>query len=94
MHNFFYYVSTVVLLYTMSFDVKAGMIEDLQAKGEVKAVAPCAVKGERLTCIVLQHEGSLYSVAGVEKDGDFYAKYIAKQVEGRWVIVWVYGTEV
>ena len=94
MPNLFYYVSTVALLFSMSMDVKAGMIEDLQSKGDIKAVVECTVRRESLTCIVVAYEGSLYSVAGFEKEGDFLARYIAKQVEGRWVVVWVYGTEV
>jgi len=90
MRNLPYYLAAVVLLVTMSMPVKAQTPSDLE-NGEQKGVAPCTVNGESLTCVIVEWNGNIYSIAGFVKDGDFYARYIGKQVKDKWVIVWVYG---
>lgn len=93
MRNLPYYLAAVVLLVTMSFPVKAQTPDDLE-NGEQKGVAPCTVHGEQLTWVIVEWKGNTYSIAGFVKDGDFYARYIGRQSNGKWVIVWSYGQTV
>ena len=88
--NFLYYLAATILMLTMSFPAKAQTPDDLE-KGEQKGVASCTVNGESLTCVIVEWNGNVYSIAGFVKDGDFYARYIGLQSNGKWVIVWSYG---
>jgi len=90
MRNIPYYLAAMALMVSMSLSAKATTPDELQ-KGEVKAVTPCVVNGEQLHCLIIQHNGENYSMAGFVKDNNFYARYIGKQVKDKWVIVWVYG---
>jgi len=72
---------------TMSVPVKSQTPDDL-AKGEQKGVASCTVKGESLTCVVVKHNGITYAIAGFVKNGDFYERYVGREVNKTWVIVW------
>lgn len=88
--NLMYYIGLILVLVAMSFPAKAQTPLDLE-KGEQKGVVPCTVNGESLTCVIVEWNGNIYSIAGFVKDGDFYARYIGRQSNGKWVIVWTYG---
>ena len=88
--NLKYYLALVMILVMSQMPAKATTPDELQ-KGEVKSVTPCVVNGEQLHCLIIQHKGENYSMAGFVKEGNFYARYIGKQVKDKWVIVWVYG---
>lgn len=90
MRNLPYYLAAVALLVTMSMPAKAQTPDDLE-NGEQKGVVHCTVNGESLTCVIVEWKGNTYSIAGFVKDGDFYARYVGRQSNGKWVIVWSYG---
>lgn len=88
--NIKWYIGLILVLVMSQMPAKAQTPLDLE-KGEQKGVVPCTVNGESLTCVIVEWNGNIYSIAGFVKDGDFYARYIGKQVKDKWVIVWVYG---
>ena len=67
--NFLYYLAATILMLTMSFPAKAQTPDDLE-KGEQKGVASCTVNGESLTCVIVEWNGNVYSIAGFVKDGE------------------------
>lgn len=90
MTNLKLYIALVVIVMCMMCPVKAMSPDELE-KGKQLGVAPCVVRQEKLLCILIEYKKETYSIAGYVKDGDFYARYVAKQIKGNFVIVWSYG---
>lgn len=88
--NMKWYIGLILVLVMSQMPAKAQTPLDLE-KGEQKGVTSCTVNGESLTCVIVEWSGNIYSIAGFVKDGDFYARYIGRQSNGKWVIVWTYG---
>lgn len=91
--NIKWYIGLFLILVMSQMPSRAQTPDDLE-NGEQKGVAPCTVHGEQLTCVIVEWKGNTYSIAGFVKDGDFYARYIGRQSNGKWVIVWSYGQTV
>ena len=88
--NTLYYLAAIVLLCTMSLPAKAQSPKDLE-EGTPRSSGKYQIKNEPLLCVIVDWNGGTYSVAGyVDKEGDFYAKYVGKQVGDKWVVVWSY----
>lgn len=88
--NMKWYIGLILVLVMSQMPAKAQTPLDLE-KGEQKGVTSCTVNDESLTCVIVEWSGNIYSIAGFVKDGDFYARYIGRQSNGKWVIVWTYG---
>ena len=82
----------LILLFVTGSVYAASLIEKLQEE-EPKGVSPCVVQGQPLVCIFTEMDGEQYAIAGVLKDGDFYAGYIFKNVNGKAVLVWKHGDD-
>lgn len=83
-----WYLGLILVLIVMSAQA---VHPDELAQGEQKAVTRCTVNQENLVCVIVQYKNETYSIAGFLKGEDFYARYVGKQMSGKWVIVWSYG---